>query len=234
MTTAEMFDLIQQRTKVSDKTKILRELTAAYRWVARRVFMSSSGPDLLATYGEELTALADTTREYDLGGNVAGGEFLGLKTLWLRLPSDASFTPMIPSDASEPCFRNADGAPSASPELAIGHPCYYAIVNFSMLRFAPALPAGSILRADYFRLGPAPDLAANPTPRNSYDLPGIFHDAMVTKACALLFHGLDDERENTEETRARDELTDALVVKDKRVQAPVTTAPFRSRRRRWI
>lgn len=235
MTTAEMVDLVKQRSKLQDEVKILRELRAAYRWVARRVFMSSRGPELLSTYGEELTALVSTTREFNIGAAVTGGELLGIKTLWAKLPGDTIFTPLEPADAGSPGFMAADSAPTADPDIATGHPVFFAIINYSSARFAPALPATTVLRVDYWRLGPAPDPTTNPTATLGTDLPAIFHDAIVTKCVAQTFHNIDDEREAADEAKARDELNDALIVGDKRNQGPVQTTPFRSRRgRRWI
>ena len=70
-----MIALVTQRTKVSDSTKILRELNSAQRWTARRVFNSADGPDLLVVIGEELAALGSTTRTLDIGATITGLKF---------------------------------------------------------------------------------------------------------------------------------------------------------------
>lgn len=234
MTTQEMFDALKSRTKISDASKLGTELRSAYRWVVRRVYNAAGGPDLLMTIGEELPALVAVTRDYDLGANVTAGELLGIKKLWLKLPQDTRFTGMDPSDADDPGFANMDSGTNATPDVAGGHPVLYTVINFDKLRFAPALPTTSVLRADYFRIGPVPDPTTNDIQQNSLDLPAAFHDAMVSKATAQLFTMLDDTREGTWETRARDELNDAIFTATNRTQYPTTTQPYKARRRRYI
>ncbi len=226
-----MLDLMKQRTKVQDSAKLLRELRSAYRWAVRRVYNAAGGPDLLTTIGEELPVLAAVTRDYDLGAAVTGGEFLGVKMLSLKLPIDSFFTEMQPSDANATKFASADSAPVSNPNIAQGHPVMYTAINFSKVRFAPALPIGAIIRADYFRIGPVPDPTTNPTQEDGVDFPAIFHDAVVSKAVAQIFTTLDDTREGTSETRARDELNDAIYLATSRTKGPVQTRPVRSHRR---
>ena len=158
------------------------------------------------------------------------------------MPADTVFTSMIPADGNEQDFTNADSATTANPRIANGHPVLYEIVNFSQARFAPALPAGSVLRVDYFRMGPAPAVGESSETESEElvepeilgeDLPSIFHDAMVSKATAQLFTMLDDSRDVTWELRAKDELNDAIYM-GKRTQSPTVVAPFRARRRRYL
>ena len=219
---------VRRKTHQADESKIVNELQAAQRWVGRRVFNSTGGPELLTTIGEELTALAATTRSYDLGANVTGGVFLGLKQLWVKLPGSTRFSKMDHVDVTE----MADSATTAAPDIASGHPISYAVINFSKLRFAPALPASSVLRVDYFRVAPLLDPASNNTTENGSDLPEVFHDAIVHKANAQIFNDLDDDREGAEETRARDAFSSAMDIATGRVQGPTRTQPFNPRRRR--
>ncbi len=231
MLTSEMMDLLKLRTKVADQSKLLLELRSGYRWAARRIFNAEGGPDLLVTLGEELTALAATTRDYNVG-SLTAGVLLGIKQLWVKLPSDSKFTLMEPTDAGNVCFTNADSATTAAPVTAIGHPVFYTVVNVSKVRFAPALPSGAVVRIDYFRTGEPPDPTTNPTQTNGTDLPDVFHDAICSKAIAQTFGFLDDSREGAWETRARDELNDAIYLATKRTQSPPQTTPFRAGRRR--
>ncbi len=238
-----MLDLLFQRTKVADRNKQLRELRSAYRWVVRRVYNTSDGPDLLATIGEELPPLAQITRTFDLGAAVRSGEMIGIKKLWLKLPSDTSFVGMDPADSNDPYFVDADAAPDANPQVAGGHPVLYMVLNFTQARFAPALPIGAIIRVDYFRIGPAPGVPDESSESSSaelledavtaQDLPAIFHDAMVCKATEFLFSMLSDDREDNWKLKADDALNDAVYM-GHRVQAPTQTQPFRARRRRYI
>ncbi len=229
-----MIALLKQRTKINDATKILNELRVAYRWAVNRVFKSADGPQLLMTVGEELPALVATTRDYDLESNLVGGSLLGLQQLWAKLSTDTNFTRMIPRDVASQDFIAMDASPAATPQVATGYPIFYAVTNFGQVRFAPSLPAATVLRADYARLGPAPDPTTNPTQQDGTDLPSMFHDAICAKTTAHLFNTLDDSREGGWETRALDMINDAIFAAGKgtRTQRPVETRPFRRGNRR--
>lgn len=234
MTTAEMLTLLAQRTKITNQTKLLNELKSAYRWAVNEVFKSAGGPQMLITVGEELTALAATTRDYDLETALTGGSLLGIQHLDVKLPADTNFTLMLPRDISHPDFLALDNHTVADPLIASGHPVFYAVTNFGQVRFSPALPAAAVIRATYSRLGPAPDPTSNPTQQDGTDLPSLFHDAIVNKATAHLFNTLDDSREGSWETRAVTILNSAIYVAGKAVRTarPVETTPFRRGNRR--
>lgn len=220
MTSQEMVDLVKDRSKQPDAAKILRELRSAFRWATNRVYLTEGGPDLLSTIGSELT-ISGTTRTYDIAAFVSGN-LLGLKELWLKLPTgDQVFTPMVECDATHPAFQANDEQVAADPLIASGHPVLYHIQNFSQVRFAPALPDGSILRVDYYKFGAPPDPTSNPTPSVvGTDLNALFHDAIVNKATAHCLENLDDDRTGAWETRARDVLNDALYAAQKRKTGP--------------
>lgn len=246
MTPNEMLDSCLQWTKVSSQTKRLVALKKAYRWAVRRVFNSEDGPDLLATIGEELAALGATTKTLDIKALLAH-DLLGFKKLWLKLPADLSFVGMKPSDTTDDSFVETDADLAANLKTAQGHPVYYDIINYGQARFSPALPAGSIIRVDYYRLardiGVVDDSAIDDSETQSTelseqpvvgeDLPAVFDDAVTSEAISLLFNGIDDDREASWHNRAIAELTDALYI-GKRVQGPTRTRPFRARRRRFI
>ncbi len=229
MTTADMIALLKQRTKIQDSAKLLVELRVAYRWAVNKIYKSADGPNLLVTVGEELS-IAATTREYDLEANLVGGTLLGMKQLWLKLPGESKFTPMVPRDVNDSEFQLLDSQTAADPLIASVHPVLYSMINFSQARFAPALPGGSTLRVDYARIGPAPDPTTNPTQEDGTDIPGLFHDGVVNKATAHLFNTLDDNREGSWETRAESVLNDAIFAAGKgtRAEHPVRTRPFRN------
>lgn len=232
MTTQEMVDLVRDRSKQPDTAKILRELRAAFRWATARVFNTEGGPDLLSTIGTEL-AINATTRDYNLAANVPG-TFLGLKQLWLKFPSDSVFTPIHEADIEAPSFQDRDAQPAATPDIAFGFPVLYQVYNFGMLRFGSALPAGSTLRADFFRFGPAPDPTTNNTAVAGDDYTDLFHDSIVCKASAHCLENLDDDRTGSWESRARDYLNDALYAAQKRTQGPVAHQGWARRRRRFF
>lgn len=229
-----MLALLSQRTKIKNDPKVLNELRVAYRWAVNRIFKSADGPQLLVTVGEELPALLATTRDYDLESNLVGGTLLGLQTLWAMLPTEILFTRLIPREISQQDFIAMDSSTAADPKIATGYPVFYAVTNYGQVRFAPSLPTGTVLRADYARIGPAPDPTTNPTQQDGTDLPSLFHDAIVNKATAHLFDTLDDDRAGGWETRAIDVLNDAIYAAGKatRTARPVETRPFRRGNRR--
>lgn len=237
MTTQDMLDLLKQRTKITDQSKCLRELKVAYRWAVNEIYKSADGPALLVTVGEELPALLATTRDYDLESIIAtagGGTLLGLQTLWVRLPGDTKFTRLIPRDITSNDFVARDAQPATDPLIASGYPIFFAVTNYGQVRFAPALPTGAILRADYSRFGPEPDPITNPTQQDGTDLPSLFHDAIVHEATANLFLTLDDDRAIAWASKSLPTLNSAIYTAGKatRTQRPVETRPFtRSRRR---
>lgn len=233
MTVAEMLDALKWRTKKRDITELLIELNSAARWTARRVYNSEGGPDLLSTFGAELS-IGSTTKSYDLGANVPTGVFLGIKRLWLMLPGETEFTRMTEADLESPAFTANDNRLAADPLIATGHPVFYEVYNFDELRFDKALPANSKLRADYWREPPALDPTNNATIENGLDLPAVFHDAVISKATAQIFSVLDDSRVGEFETRARDEITDAIRTAGRRSQGPTQTIPFTRGRRRIL
>jgi hypothetical protein len=241
MTVNQMFDLLTDATKQRDQGKLLRALRQAHRWTALRIYNAANGPELLATIGEEY-AINVTTKTIDLAAIVLGGQFLSCKMLWLKFTNDAKFTPMVPANTDDEEFRALDTDLAASPTIAAGHPVLFAIENFSQARFAPALPASSTVRLDYYRIPPEPGAAeAGETSLSeededwevAVDLPAIFHDGMVERAKGFLWHNLDDDRENLAIKSAIDEITEAIYM-SKRTKGPTTTRPFRQRRRRWI
>lgn len=234
MTTQEMLDLLYQRTKISDQDKLLRELRDAYDWAVSEIFISADGPQLLMTVGEELPVLVSTTRNYNLEAALVGGSLLGLETLWVKLPTATLFTIVFPRTITDPDFLAMDSATAATPLIASGHPIFYAVINDGQIQFAPALPAGTVIRADYARVGSVPDTTTNPTQQDGADLPALFHRAIVCKATAQLFNTLDDSREGSWETRAIDAKNRAVYAAGKatRTQRPVQTQPFRRGNRR--
>lgn len=233
MTTQEMVDLVRDRSKQSDTAKILRELRAAFRWCSTKVFLVAGGAELLSTIGQELTLAADT-RDYDLADNVTvTGTFLGLKQIWAKLPGDTMFTPMVERDILTPEFQIRDSQPAATPDVARGHPILYQPYNFSQLRFAPTIPATSVLRVDFFHFGPVLDPTTNNSPDVGVDLTSLFHDAVACKASAHCLENLDDDRTGAWETRARDYLNDAVYAATKK-SGPTLIQGWTTRRRRMI
>jgi hypothetical protein len=241
MTTREMLNSVKQWTKISTEDTGLRALRKAYNWAVRRVYNSENGPNLVSTIGEELPALLATTKTYDFGANLAH-PILGFKQLWVKLPADVKFTPMQSARTTDQGFVDSDSDPAASLQVAQGHPVLYDIINFDQARFAPALPTGAVLRVDYYRLarevgetdsGKSDDSSdMNDEPVAGEDLPKMFDDCIVSKAIALLFNQLDDDREMTWQTTALSELNDALYIPKN--PGPTRTTPYRIQRRRFI
>ena len=228
-----MVTRVKDRSRHRDDTRVIGEVRSAQTWAWFKIFNSENGPDLLSTFGTELTLLA-TTREYDIGANITGTLY-GIKQLWLKLPQDRSFTPMTFADVNDKQFTLNDQWLAADQDrIAQGHPVYYDIIDFARVRFSPPLPAQSVLRADVWLRPPDIDPTLNPTLTYGNDIPVPAHEAIVDKATAQIFELLDDDRWTDWNTMAEQKLRDAMYLLTKRTQGPPRTQPFRTRRRRWV
>lgn len=233
LTAAQMVERVKSRTFNKNDSKIVGELISAQDWAWNKIFKSAEGPDQLSTQGQEISISA-ITREYDLGAQITGTLY-GVKMLWLKFSSDTTFHPMRPADSAELQFIfNDQWASSDTTTVAIGHPVLYMIVDFAKVRFSPPVPANSTLRVDSWLKAPNIDQAANNVLAYGDDIMEPIHEAIVDKATAQMFVGMDDDRVKYWEGSARERCQDALMVIDKRGQHPTRTTPFRSGRRRWI
>lgn len=232
MNTQTMVDVVKARTRQQDDTKVVRELNSALDWCYTKVYNSSGGPDTLMTFGNELTALASTTRDYDIDANVTGTVY-SIKTLWVKLPGETNFTPMLPRDQHDQYYADVYPA-SDTTSVATGHPVYYEVVNFAKVRFYPQLPASSVLRVDACIKPPDIDPTTNPTLTYANDIPEPTHEAICDKATAQVFEQLNDDRWKDWQVLAERRLYDAMHLLTRRSQGPITTKPFRGRRSVWI
>lgn len=231
LTAQQMVQRVKDRTHHNNDNKIIGEMTAALDWAFNKIFKSANGADQLSTSGQEIS-ISSLTREYDLGAQITGTLY-GVKLLWLKLPTDLGFSPMMPADSTELKFIFNDqwtAADTTNP--AQGHPVLYDIVDFSKVRFAPAIPSGSTIRADSWLKAPPIDPASNNTLAYGDDIVEPTHEAIVSKATAQVFISMDDDRYKYWEGDAMNRLTDALYVMDKRTGGPIRTTPFRAGRRR--
>lgn len=235
LTVTQMIRRIKDRTKHTNDSLIVGELNAAQGWAYNRLYNSENGPDQLESIANEITLNA-RTRTYDLGASITGTLY-GIKLLWLRFSSETVFSPMRPVDSADLRFIfNDQWTASDTTTVAAGHPVMYDVINFSQVRFAPPIPSGSVIRADVWLLPPIldPNISADNTLVYGSNIVQPVHEAIVAKATGLVFDDMDDARANTWETRAESWLQQALFVVNKRSQGPVTTQPFRIRRKRWI
>lgn len=234
MTSEEMLTLLQERTKVSTRSRLLNELRAAFRWVGRRVYNSANGPDLCMVPDEEVDPLTEVTRTLDLGILLQGGTIFGIKQLWVKLPGDVRFEPMVERDLNDPLFIANDSEAATDTTAAKMHPVYYYVYNFSSVRFSPALPIDAVIRADYFcfPIPPDPDDSDSDSVTEEEASFEIFQDAILHKAGELLFSGIDDARELLEKNRAQTSLDEAIYNAERRAQGPTRIQPYRRRGRR--
>ncbi len=222
---------VKDRTKQTDESRILSELSGAQAWAFNRIFNSENGADLLVTIDEEVTLVADA-RTIDLATELTY-EVVGLKRLWLKLPNETQFTRMLSVDAGHPMFMDRDTLPDNETTIT-GHPVYYYVENFSSVRFAGILPSGSVVRVDYFRFPPALDPTTNNTLTSGLDLPAVTHEAIVDYATAEVWDMLDDSRSGPRMMRALDRLNVALYVLQSRSKGPTRTTPYKQSKRSWI
>lgn len=230
MTSRELIDRVKARTGQtnSNEVKIIGEINSAMHWAYTRLYNSENGPDTIATWAKELT-LASLAREYDLGANV-DGTIYGVKKLWLKMSADSIFSQMVPMDSADPRFASSDDLLASATDAYSGGPLYYDVINLSKLRFSRALPAGTIIRADYWRKPPDIDPTVNNTLAYGDDIPEPLYEPILDKATAQMHVNIDDTRVIYWDGAAERKLSDALYLLRKRHQGPVETAPYRRRR----
>jgi hypothetical protein len=235
MTTQALVALIKRRSHHSDDVLVQNELNSAKDWAYERLYNSEVGPDLLITYGTEIT-LAARTRDYNLGADAAiSGTLYGIKQLWLKFSTDVAFTPMRAADSTDLRYIfNDQWASTDTTTVATGHPVLYDVVNFNKVRFSPPLPAGALVRVDYFRRPPDLDATTNDALAFGDDIPLPVHDAIADKATAQVFHLMDDSRWSEWEAKAEARLNSAMYNVQRRTQSPTETRPYAVRRRRYI
>ena len=233
LTVTQMVDRIKGRTFQKDSTKIIGELASAVDWAFNRIFDTQNGADLLSVFDSEKT-LATYTREYDLSANVSTS-LVGIKQLWIKFPTETTFTPARTVDTTDLEFIfNDQWASSDVTTVAKGHPVLFDVINFAKLRFAPPLAAGTVLRIDYWKKPNVLDPTTNNNPNIGTDLPFVVEESVIDKATAQIFDLMDDSRADRWDRKAEARLTDALYVIARRTAAPPTIKPFRIHRKRYI
>ena len=234
LTATQVRDRVKNRTGHTDNAIVMDEVNSAKDWVFNRIFNSENGPDLLGTWATEIT-LASRTRDYDLGAGLSNVAIYGIKQLWVKLPTDSRFTPMVPADANARAFVENDSYPASdTTTVATSHPVYYETRNFDMVRFAPPLPVNAVLRVDYWRKAPDLDTSTNNTLDAGDDIPEPALEALVDKATAQVFILLDDSRWTEFNRLAEQRMHEAGFVLHKRAQGPARVTPYQYRRRRIL
>lgn len=225
MTLQESIELIRKRTKKSnDDPWIVAEMNSAQAWVWNRLY--TAYPDIEVTF-ETTGTFAAETHTFGLAAELAasGGEFFGHKTFYILNSSQNKYVPVVFMDANDPRFLARE-----QEQAQVLQPCYASAVNFGEVRFAPALPSGTGWRSDWVGTPPALSLDTQTTTA----LPEPLHHAIVDKATAQMFVGIDDDRVEYWEAQSRDKiLTGIHAAKFRQQQTPQATGKFPARRRIW-
>lgn len=194
-----MITRIQDRTQSNNIGSIIDELNSAQDFIWNRIITNNS--NILKVDNCQLTMAAQTS-SYDLGANVTSGTLVAIKWLGTMFSGETIFNPVGWIDSSSDQFLLAD----QSTQAATNSPVFAASENFTQVRFAPPLPAGTVIRVDYIYTPTDLSLSANILS----DLPNIVHEAMTDKATAQTFMNIDDgSRAAYWEGQARDKLMSA-------------------------
>lgn len=176
-----MITRIQDRTQANNIGSIIDELNSAQDFIWNRIITNNS--NILKVDNCELTMAAQTS-SYDLGANVTPGTLVAIKWLGTKFQSETVFNPVGWIDSSSDQFLLAD----QSTQAATNSPVYCASENFTQVRFAPPLPAGTMIRVDYIYTPTYLNLSGSIVS----ELPAIVHEAMTDKATAQTFINIDD------------------------------------------
>lgn len=214
-----MIRSVKADTQIRQDPDIIIKLNSAQDELANRILTMDE--NILKVSNDQNT-LSATTSSYDLAANVSTGVLYQLKWLGIKLDGDTKFHEVVFVDSSDNEFISLDQETTT----ATGHPILCAIENFNQVRFAPPLPSGAILRTDYI-YKPAPlSLDSN----IESDLPEPFHEAMVAKAKAEAFAGIDDDRVSYFERIALAKLYGAQnLLGQRQLSQPLRTRPFQRR-----
>lgn len=172
---------IQDRTQQNNVGSIIDELNSAQDFIWNRIITNNS--NILKVDDCELTMAAETS-SYDLGANVTSGTLVAIKWLGTKFAAETVFNPVGWADSSSDEFILAD----QSQQAATNSPVLCASENFTQVRFAPPLPAGTMIRVDYIYT--PTELSLSSTVIS--DLPAIMHECMTDKATAQTFINIDD------------------------------------------
>jgi len=211
-------------TQQSNTDTIIIKLNAAQDWVWNRVLPMNT--EILKVTNDQNTVAA-ATKSYNLNANVTTGTLYDLQWMGVQFSGETEFTAVSYVNGSDPNFIYWD----QQDEQAV-HPQMVVIDNFNQVRFAPGLPASTIIRADYIY---KPRTLSLPT-QTTCDLPEVFHECVVAKACSYVWTGIDDTRSQTKDYEALDRLYGAQnVLAVRQFQQPFRTRPSsRGVRRRWM
>lgn len=213
-----MILMCRNRTKVlNNDPMIIDELNASADEFWKRLYAVC--PDVQLTFDTEGTFAADT-QQFDLGAAITavGGTFYGSKTFYIKGASDNRFIPVEFMDTNDPRFQG-----QFQEQAQVIQPVYASVVNFSKIEFAPAMPSGTMWRADWIGKPPNLSLATN----TQTSIPDPADQAIVDDACASLFETLDDDRAMSFRVRSDYKRTSAInVIKSRQAQTPFRTRGY--------
>lgn len=217
MNLQKMIEMVGDRTKSTKTNMIVNELNAACDEMWKRLYVVY--PDCQITFDSEGTFSVDT-QEFDLGAEIVslGGVFYGSKTFYIKASGEDRFIPVQFMDTNDPRFQSQE-----QEQAQVMQPVFASLINFDKIRFAPAMPAGTLWRSDWIGKPPNLSLATN----TQTSIPEPFHQAIVDYATATVFDTLDDDREMTNQRKASWKITSAInVAKRRQFQTPFKTQSY--------
>jgi hypothetical protein len=215
---------LRDRVKITDNDQlIVDKLNSALSWAWNRIILTN--PNLELTFESTGTFAADT-ETFDLAAALSTGQLDQLKAYWIKGAGDTDYVPVLFKDANDPEFL---ARTQWTAQLA--QPVYVAVINYDQVRHAPTVPSGSMWRADWVGRPPSFSLETRPVPT----LPDCVHDALVSRAEALLFRGIDDVRSGIAFNEASDLLSTGMkVIKRRQTLTGIKTKPYPPRRGTYL
>ncbi len=224
MDLATMITRVQGDSQVSDVEYIIGKLNAAQDWVVNRVLPMNT--EILKVTNDQITVSVDT-QSFDLNANISTGTLYELQWLGVKFSGETIFTPVEYVNGSDPGFIYWD-----QQGVQAIHPQYVTTDKFNQVRFAPGLPSGTIIRADYIYKPREMSLQQ----RVNCELPDPFHECVVSEATSYCWRGIDDDRRGDMHGEAMDRLYGAQnVLKTRQFAQPFRTRPSSfGPGRRWV
>jgi len=215
VTLEQMIRQLRDRTRIFDNdARLIDELNSAFDWADQQLCLTNPNIEL---HFESTGTLAVTTEMLDLTSVLTGDEFYGMKTFWLQGANDTNPIPVNFMDVNDSRFI---ARTNMDPQVMQPH-CA-ALVNFSQIRFAPPLPAGTFWRADWTGRMNSVSLTTNCTPGW-----GPLHNAILSRAESVLFRGVDDLRSGEAGADAKVLLPIAMkVMRRRQEQSKKTHKPY--------
>lgn len=217
---AVLDDLIRKlknRVHVSDNDQwLVDELNESITWAWNRLSLMNT--KLEANFETTGTFSSDTTT-LDLSLQVGTAQFDSALTFWVKGSNETEYTPVVFMDVNDPRFLSRSQLTTAQ----LFNPTYAAMVDYSSIRFAPAIPSGTTWRLDWTDKPPKLSLDSQATTT----IPEPLHSCILSHAEGLVWRGQDDSRSGQAIVESMDLFaTASKIMKRRQVLTKPRSRPY--------